>query len=89
MNIDKLLKLLPDGIYEDYQSKTVDELRNEIARCEANIREVEDARDADAELKAQADKLKEMKGPYTDGIKAQRARQRLAAVVIQDRGKEA
>ena len=60
MNIDKLLKLLPDGIYEDYQSKTVDELRNEIARCEANIREVEDARDADVELKAQTEKLKEI-----------------------------
>lgn len=89
MNIDKLLKLLPEGVYETFMGMPIDELRGEIARCEENIRETEDARDQDHELKAQIEKLKEMKGPYTDAIKAQRARQRLAAIVIDQRGKGA
>lgn len=82
----KITKILGDEALVELQAMGADELRRTIVRCEENIRESEEARDADENLMRMREELKNARAPYVETIRYQRAKQRFAALCLEDTG---
>ena len=70
----KLYKLLGPGVAEEMNAMGAKQLDAAMVVCEEQIAEVEEAMLADEELQELKAKLKDARGPYTDAVKAQRAK---------------
>lgn len=82
----ELRKILDGTVPDELESLTHDELTTVIAACEDNVREQETALATNEQIKATAAALKEMRGPFKDAIKYQRAVQRYAAIMRDQQG---
>lgn len=83
----KMLRVLNDTVVEELEASAEEDLRKTIARCERNIAEQEEARRADRALSAAKEQVKDLGAAYSDAIKFQRAKQRLAAHLLEAKGK--
>lgn len=86
--VRKLLKILDESAVEELDAMDHDTLRTTIVRSEAHIRESEDARDACEPLQVAKATVKELKAPFDDAVKYQRAKQRYAAMRLEEQGVE-
>ncbi len=66
-----------------------EDLRATIVRCENNVKTSEEARANSEQLQAAKATVKEIDGPFRDAIKYQRAKQRYAALRLEETGAEA
>lgn len=82
----KLRKVMPDSMPEELEALDRDGLMRRIADSESNIREAESSRDDNEQLGAARELVKELAGPYRDAIKVQRAIQRYALLMLEQRG---
>jgi len=82
----KLKKTLSQTAVDELDAMSKDDLRATIVRCESNIKEAEDARDNCTELTEAKLKVKEIDGPFRDAVKYQRAKQRYAALRLEESG---
>ena len=87
MNIEKLLKKLPTGFADDVAGFNEQQLKDAVLQSEANIRRVEQERDADEKLAGAKELLKDLNGPYRDAIGAQRAKIAYLMYTLEERGK--
>lgn len=87
MNIDKLIKKLPTGFADDVAGFNEQQLKDAVLQSEANIRRVEQERDADEKLAGAKELLKDLNGPYRDAIGAQRAKIAYLMHTLEERGK--
>lgn len=84
----KIRKKLSSTEVEELEALTSDqELRDRIARCEANVEESERARDNDDDLKDLKQQAKDAAAPYRDAIKHQRLIAKYATLLRETRGK--
>lgn len=86
MDIKKILKKLPTGFAEDVASFNTAQLKGVILQSEANIRTVEQEREADDRLRGAKEIVKDLAGPYRDAVTAQRAKIAYAFHVMEERG---
>ena len=87
MNIDKILKKLPSGFADDVAGYDEAQVKAAVLQSEANIRRVEQEREADEKLAGAKEILKDLNGPYRDAISAQRAKISYLLHVLEERGK--
>lgn len=87
MNIDKIMKKLPPGFADDAAGYDEEQLKNAVLQSEANIRRVEQERDADEKLAGAKEILKDLIGPYRDAIGAQRAKIAYLMHMLEERGR--
>jgi uncharacterized small protein (DUF1192 family) len=83
---EKLAKVIGAEGMSVLDSLSRDELKSRVAAVEGEIRESEQARDADQAIKDAVDVLKNLRGPYNDAIERGRAIQRYAAIRIAELG---
>lgn len=83
----KMIKVLGDTKVEEMEALAEDDLRAAIASGERNIAEQERLRDEDENLQAAKENAKLLGSAYRDSIAYQRAQQRLAAHLLQSKGK--
>ena len=71
---------------EELNTLASDDLRATLVRCETNIKESEEAKEASEQLQAAQAAAKLIAEPFADAIKYQRAKQRFAALCLDDNG---
>jgi phosphoenolpyruvate carboxylase len=74
--LTKLQKIIPEDMCADLEALDDQALLQRIAQSEANLAENEEAQKADEELQAMKTAMKELKAPYREAAKLQRAIQR-------------
>ncbi len=74
--LTKLQKVIPEDMCADLEALDDQALLQRIAQSEANLAENEAAQQADEELQALKVTMKEIKAPYREAAKLQRAIQR-------------
>lgn len=87
MDIKKAIAKAGAGVWEDMASMGEEALRGEVLKAQASIREVEAAQEADEELTRAKDTVRELRAPYTDALKSQKARTFLALYRLDELGK--
>lgn len=83
----KLRKKLSETEVEELEAMDDSQLKDRIARCEANVEESERARDNDDELRSLKEQVKDAAGPYRDSVKHQRLIAKYATLMRESRGK--
>ena len=86
--LTKLQKKIPADQCAALEALGTDDLRKRITTCEQNIAESERAQAADEALAEAKQTVKTLAAPYKDAIKAQRAQQRYALILLEQRGAE-
>lgn len=81
-----LRKVLAPGVPEDLEALDRSGLMKVIADCEDNVREQESAMAEDEELAAARQQARDYAAGYRDAIKAQRAKQRYASIMLDSKG---
>lgn len=69
----KLRKVVPADMVEEFQALDEEGLHARIVKSGENIYETEKAEEADEDLRALKEDLKEARGPYTDAKKLQKS----------------
>lgn len=87
MNIKKIIARLPTGYAEEADRMDSEALSAEVLLAETRIREVEREQAADEKLQGAKEIVKDLKGPYSDALKAQRAKIDYALHLLEERGK--
>jgi hypothetical protein len=64
-----------------------EELKNMLARLELECKQIEEAKKADPDLPTMTEQLKALRETYTVPLKTNRLKQRIAAVLLEERGK--
>lgn len=83
----KLRKRLDEGLIDELEALSEDDLRTRLARCETNIHATEMALEADDDLKAKATAYKEAAASYNDAKKHQQDIARYCSCLLDQRGK--
>lgn len=83
----KLMKTLNDGVIEEMEAMDAEDLKSAIAQSEKNIAEQEALKRADNALAAAKENVKVLGSAYNEAMKYQRAKQRLASVLLEAKGK--
>lgn len=86
MDIKKVIARLPVGYVEDTAGMNGDQLRAEIIKAEASLREVDKELKADEKLQGAKELLKDLSGAYSDAKKAQRAKIAYTLHMLDERG---
>lgn len=87
MKIEKIIKKLPTGFAEDAAAFDEGQIKDHVLQSEANIRRVEQERDADEKLAGAKEILKDLNEPYRDAINRQRAKIAYLMHLLDERGK--
>lgn len=74
MHIEKIIKKLPKGFLDECETWDEARLKADIIQSEKNIEVVETAKADDEKLTQAKEMVKEMTAPYSDAVKAQRAK---------------
>lgn len=83
---DKLKEVAPE--FADLVLTLRDEeLKNAMARMELECKQVEEAKEADPDLPVLTEQLKELRETYTVPLKTLRLKQRVMAILLEERGK--
>ena len=83
---NKLRKILPSGLPEDIEEMSPEDLKKRIVDSESNLKETEQSRDNDEQLKGARELVKDLSEPYRDAMKVQRATQRYALLILESKG---
>jgi len=86
MDILKILAKLPAGYAEDVAGFDTGRLQTEVLKCETNIRQVEQEKEADEKLSGAKSLVKDLSAPYRDAVAAQRAKIKYLLHVLEERG---
>lgn len=84
--LKSLISKLPTGYQEEADTMSADELRAEIVKAEASVREVEASMAADTKLTAARELVKDLSGGYNDAKSAQRAKIGYALHILDEKG---
>lgn len=84
---DNLLKKIPDVWKNNVETKTNEELEQEILRSEQIISNTEKDIKKDDKIKALNEQLKDLKGGYKDLMDTEKAKVKYALYKINERGK--
>ena len=85
--LHSLRKKMPDGLPEELESMDAEGLKDRVIRCQANIMEVQKELKDNHRLNALKEEIKEIRGPFSDAIKAQRSICEYAMMQLEDKGK--
>ncbi len=86
MDIKKIIARLPSGYVEETAGMDGAQLRSEIIKAEASLREVDKEQKADEKLQGAKELLKDLAGAYNDARKAQRAKIAYTLHMLEERG---
>lgn len=86
MDIKKIIARLPSGYVEETAGMDGSQLRSEIIKAEASLREVDKEQKADEKLQGAKELLKDLAGAYNDARKAQRAKIAYTLHMLEERG---
>lgn len=84
----KLAKVLPENFQDSVDSKSTEEVKEEILKAESVINQTEKEKENDETLNATKERLADLNGAYTDVLKCQRAKIKYCFYVLNSRGIE-
>lgn len=86
MKIENVIKKLPSGYVDEANSLSDTQLKAQIIQCEANVRDIKAAQDADVKLQGAKELVKDLSGPYKEAVGAQRAKIDYILHLLEERG---
>lgn len=81
-----LEKILPTPFVDEIQTASTEELKKQIAKAAIKIERIIESREADEELKRLEAETKEIRTPYNDAKKVERARIKYCRHLLGERG---
>lgn len=82
----KWKKCLPEGWSDTAESKSNDELEEEVLKAESSINDLEKDMDNDSKLKVLKEDLKALGGGYKDAMKTEQAKIKFSLFLLRQRG---